>query len=916
MAQKRSQSYLEAFSLQRAAEETVAKERARIKDPLERIISLQDLVDATSPFTLYDRSDRYARSLSLALSRLLIDDQGKLDFEILDRAIKLIDANLYSLDYPLYDNAQRHVATMLKKISESKTLALELTQVSHHLAGRHIGQLVRQTIELDEREKIREVDVKRAALASLLYYFRQKVGSCFATAPAMLVQELHPEQFLKEIKELLTRGHLSRMIDGSEESAPALLEPWLGDLYRPFWVVLDRDKKRISHAHGLVDALLLGGLSGKDEAVLLLEKALESFQSHLFITTVSELLYKVFALHFQMSKRELEELLGSASLKKENFIKAYHKSQASFSSLTENSLLRCWEYTIASFAESKGAFMGWNLFTSLGFDPNEKGGLGELLKQILESRLEKIEAKIEALNIELENLGAEAAFLEGRVLEDSYSQSAYYIKHLELRRVMEERDLEYEQGRKIASLLNFMVDFYTKRFKEYFQEIYDPSLGRMEGHSLVNERFTDSPAGFRLIYKHGRRDPQLWTAIRSSKECADALAAFFVASEPELSHSGEARGHESLIAELVTQLISRVRSEEFMKGAELRLEAKARESKRQKITPWSYISGGDLHSLVASYFKLSLSPERAEARPNSCQELALFFIGLKGCAKNGPLLAYSPRHAFLFKPDLMEVPGDGQGAKWLDEKVIVPSVNFFSKLLSQHEIDFLLEKIERKIVPEGYRPLFRRIAMRVTSTLSLIDFRRELIRALSYERWMQENGYGLHFTSELDGLLYRLSPLMTGEDLRASFSTILEAVEGVSDLDKKGLERAFAEKERELLGTMLSRAKVQKIFRALFLKQFERRKCSFDLVSNIFRALEKVNLAPPRPLVFADSNWSHTNLAFVVGPSGALEIWGCGSDGEPSRPLHEWQQDYDGSQTAPWGVYVGRQSSQKALWRG
>jgi hypothetical protein len=63
-------------------------------------------------------------------------------------------------------------------------------------------------------------DVRRAVLSALLTPLRQTVGSCFATAPAIIVQREQPWQLIEDLFELLTRGRLSRVRGGEERLVP------------------------------------------------------------------------------------------------------------------------------------------------------------------------------------------------------------------------------------------------------------------------------------------------------------------------------------------------------------------------------------------------------------------------------------------------------------------------------------------------------------------------------------------------------------------------------------------------------------------------------------------------------------------------------------------------------------------------
>ncbi|MDN3506095.1 MAG: hypothetical protein P0S96_02585 [Simkaniaceae bacterium] len=69
-------------------------------------------------------------------------------------------------------------------------------------------------------EKLTQEHLKFAVRSALSTPLRQQIGSCFATAPAIIVHEEQPEQFLRDLKELLYTGKLTRVIAGVEYTVP------------------------------------------------------------------------------------------------------------------------------------------------------------------------------------------------------------------------------------------------------------------------------------------------------------------------------------------------------------------------------------------------------------------------------------------------------------------------------------------------------------------------------------------------------------------------------------------------------------------------------------------------------------------------------------------------------------------------
>jgi hypothetical protein len=135
-----------------------------------------------------------------------------------------------------------------------------LTQYQRDVSLRRRLETIQISPLIKEKSK---AAVRRAVLQAHLTPLRQTIGSCFATAPAIMIQREQPHQFLRDMDSLLSAGELLR-----GDIAVPLSPSWDGDL------------------------------------------------------------------------------------------------------------LKGWEFTLASFAEAKTEFSSWNLFSSLGLQPEESGGLG------------------------------------------------------------------------------------------------------------------------------------------------------------------------------------------------------------------------------------------------------------------------------------------------------------------------------------------------------------------------------------------------------------------------------------------------------------------------------------------------------------------------------------------------------------
>ena len=86
----------------------------------------------------------------------------------------------------------------------------------------------------------------------------------------------------------------------------------------------------------------------------------------------------------------------------------------------------------------------------------------------------------------------------------------------------ERRDHLVHASQALLDIFPFLIESYSKKFQEYFVEIFDPGISLKR-----QELYEDSPARFRLVYKHGRRDPSTWTFLQYAKDFFKSLRHFF-----------------------------------------------------------------------------------------------------------------------------------------------------------------------------------------------------------------------------------------------------------------------------------------------------------------------------------------------------------------------------------------------------
>lgn len=492
---------------------------------------------------------------------------------------------------------------------------LLLKRLNFPLANPFIETLIRNSLLLPAEKPLTKRDISLALLVALMTPLRQSVGSCFATAPLIRVQMEEGAFLLQELYDLLTRGSLKRTIEGEEVKVPVSTKTGSGDLL-----------KRL-------------GENGHLDPALRVALGTSKFVSSPF-DTVREVIQK------------------NVGIDKVTFVEERFKAQL------QSSLLKSYEYTVASFADWKIDFYKWNIYASLGLSHEAKGGIGEAIYQKLDFQLQKT-------NEEMTKLYEEIVLVESQIrMQESLLQNAY--KEDQIRRHKVEIQVKsqhllfcedlYRKKRgdaeKLSTFFSFLIDQIVLLFPFYFQEAYDPDMFVEEG-----DIYEDRPAGFRLLFKHGRADPTVWTMIYTKDAYKKSLIEFFTMIEPILVTRSDWEEGKDLIQGIMDQVIERIKAEDFVKIATNRLKEMHQETMRQTGSrlPWAYTSGGNVEAFIKCYYSLKKAPTKHVLKPKSPQELLESLIELMkdlpykitNAFEKDPyksILITNEVHAFLFKP--------------------------------------------------------------------------------------------------------------------------------------------------------------------------------------------------------------------------------------------------------------------------
>ena len=812
--------------------------------------------------------------------------------------------------------------TLATTFLEDPSLRLFLKKFQVPLCHKMAEERVRASLGLFKEEVLTTVHVRKAVLSACFSYLRQNVGSCFATAPAILIQSEQPKHLLFDLHEALMTGKLIKTFAGVEYSVPLSPSCGAGDLHR----TIDFSNKNISVASspGLIAAFEAAGLILEE---LTLQEKINQIKQLIVHQTkkmsVADLIHRALLTHFSLNEDDLlsYKKIESSLIKSQGFggslsghlpaekLKAVpqflakeKKAEAAFKALVDHPLLKTWEFTLASFSEGKTDFTQWNFYFSLGLHPEEIGGLGEVIHSCLQSQFETSQKKMIEYQAEYEVAfdalrGTESLLKRASTESEARRLKVEFDSRLHhMQTCLEIRDKAHRQASSLSSLLPSLIKQYSLKFQEYFQEIYDADMT-----DVKIGLYEDSPAGFRLVYKHGRSNASLWTLIYTAKDYSEALAEFFLSVEPAIADECFFDEKNTLITNITTALISHVRSEKFIETAFSRIakahkEALSQDLEKAKKKPWAYTSGGSMMTLLQTYYKRE-APLTKEAFwiENETNLLVFILNALKtmpmavqeaSISHNKGILISSPTHAFTLYPgfELMQEgwQEDLFTYSWVRDKIINPRKEFYNaQTLSPAMQSFLLEEIAKQVPPILTDKLKEAIS---SDRVTIPIFRDSLVKILPPEF--------------IDSFLYEMLPITPGTEWKRALYTLLQ------DLDHIRLTELL-DSFPDIPCLMMSAKTLKTLAKTFYMLTQDSCSFSFDLHQYIEKKASKHGFAPPLAMIFADTNWTSYYFGFIVNPgTNLLELWRLDYTGSSGSKMSMWQKFLDGTDHSLWNIYT------------
>lgn len=180
---------------------------------LEKENVFSSLIDRSS---LQDSFSFRALFRARQLVNLLIDDEGR----IAQKNVQNIIFSLKNTGFICYPNGYsdsvitEHEIAVLQQFTSEKMVKL-LYRFALPVCHKRAEAILFDTLGIYS-SKLRSADIRRAVLCACLTPLRQNIGSCFATAPGILVQQEQLELLLVDLYQILSTGQLKRTCNGNE----------------------------------------------------------------------------------------------------------------------------------------------------------------------------------------------------------------------------------------------------------------------------------------------------------------------------------------------------------------------------------------------------------------------------------------------------------------------------------------------------------------------------------------------------------------------------------------------------------------------------------------------------------------------------------------------------------------------------
>lgn len=887
---------------------------------------------------LHDPIQDFILSFCRELAESLIDASGKIQLDLIQKAKLRLEKSLFYI-IPGFEGAtpfMLHIYQTIKSFGNSEVLRKKLNSLQKPFLEKKARELLYRSLKLNSEDTIDDRKARVLTLLSMLFLLRQSVGSCFATAPALVIQQEQQEQFISDFSELMSAGRLKKTFEGEDFEVPMSPSSGIGELKRPIYIGSKGTK--LWYSPSLLELLSkLGFISGGSNFIAQVKEAKGLIKPITIrcgpYITIENLLKELIAALFNIEVSDLENfrnrkekqstllptnvmsIISGGKANKESFKEGnleeantiYEAAREGVISAVEVPFLKTWEFTLASFAECKPNFCHWNMYHGLGIDSKEPGGLGEIIFATLNETLGEINQGLEKIQLEHEGVYAELQGVEGRLSRASSEDELRWLKakhssvRSEFNMSKEKINNLYNNSKRVSQLFPYLVDKYMELMPKYFQEIYDAEMNDIQANF-----YDDRPAGFRLLYKHGRSQSYLWSLIYSPEEYVDSLVKFFRYVELELSQDTKLSGLDVVIQKIHLAIEEKTQDKSFL-VASLKRMAQAHQGALLKNPlenldkldkkPWAYTSGGSMEDLVMVYYKRSEKPTQIREKINTAESLFFFITNqLREFSSNehSCMLMHSPTHAFILRPDLLSkhivLSADPKGELELYKSRCQKFLA--SHPLKQDQLPAFMSFLSREVKGGGSID-----SLKLSKSVTWSSVTKEIL-SQSAKSLEQVNG----IKEELEGAVLSAFPLIKVADLKhllnksvAYVTRVQESLLG-GEIDRIlscGFEFSYITYADFIDLCLLTLIQITKKISV-----------EDDLLGRLESYLIEEEVAFPKAMLFADTNWNHFYFSFVYSiTSQRIEFWRTGYNGRKGRPMLSWEKHLKGNKDSVWGIY-------------
>lgn len=894
-----------------------------------------------------------AKNIALArnTAHYILTDNGEIDAVKVVRAIEHLSSCLYPLGPQRYDEtkAREHLLNMLHAIKQESEIK-ERIKKFFVPSYTKIQDLIRQTLALDPGSILTPTHVRQAVLTALFCYLRQDVGSCFVTAFAIRIHQEYPILFIKDMDHLLTSGKISRIVGSREISVPINLSGCIGELFKPIRILdLYPDPLiKLSLSPGLKNAFLAADLiKTLDDPQIRVQQLL----SHEYLMnklqyidetiTANEIIESTLLHHYQISSHAQQALLYqevfygkqqtvfpgehqnlSQNQRIYSYLAAYHAAKTAFIRDTQNPLLKSWEYTLATLADANNPSTLNHMRIALGWDAQDPQSIAHVIQQSVEQEIHNAQQLIEKCEQTYHEAHAQLDYIESRMKHplNAEDNKILLMDHIRFRQELNQALYDWnsaqEKAKKLLALPSFILSFYTKILPQYFRSSYDAFIQEFSSN------YGDIPAGFRILFTHGRSHPHTWSPIYSLTEFITFLSEFFSSTEGDLLGKHGVLGLEKETSSLLDKVIAHLHKNTFQESAIIRILKAYQQPVPSSIlnnldkifhTPWVYVSGGTVDTLIQDYFENTGKPIQINKHPENAHELAAFFSdalkdlpsAIKNYLEDGShhLIASSPTHVFSItagSPLFREAwNNDWYSYTWLRDIWMKQQQDFLKNTILYEQdiytfIDRFCTKYSLKKVTKDFHDFCS------DYSLTLPDLYDKASRFLNKVLADFPHHHALYHR-RLAHTLVQDVPYISEQQI----PDVIENICGYLGLSSRITYEKFHSLIEQFIPklSLLSSQDIRHVMMGILMKSYRRIYFEEDLFLRLTTAMRHHQLSYPAPLLFGDTNWAYSYFGFILHPgTQKIDLWKFNYVGLQGYPLENTQELFAVSQ--PWTLYA------------